>query len=115
MFLDDEEVRLAKRYADKIEILHHYDANEDIEKTREMSFLDSCRHEFYIDDVRVFLVKEGLKPEGCWTRISGLGDHFFKGILLNEPDQDFGYHEGEEITFFVRKTKDEKIVCISDM
>ena len=63
----------------------------------------------------MFLVKEGLNPEGCWARISGLGDHLFKGILLNEPDQDFGYHESEEITFFVRKTKDEKIVCISDM
>ena len=37
------------------------------------------------------------------------------GKLLNEPYQDFGYHEGDTIAFFVQKTEDDKIVCISDM
>lgn len=115
LFFADDDGKLAERYADKIEMLHHYDADEEVEKTREMSFLDECRHEEYIDDVTVFLVKEGLKPEGCWARIIGLGDHFFMATLLNEPDQDFGYHEGEKIAFFVQKTEDESIICISDM
>ena len=37
------------------------------------------------------------------------------GIFLNEPDQDFGYHEDEKIAFFVQETDDKKVVCISDM
>ena len=115
LFFADEDGKLAERYADKIEMLHHYDADEEVEKTREMSFLDECRHEECIDDVMVFLVKDGLKPEGCWARIIGLGDHFFMATLLNEPDQNFGYHQGEKIAFFVQKTEDERIICISDM
>ena len=115
LFFSDEDGKLAERYADKIEMLHHYDADEEVEKTREMAFLDECRHEECIDDIMVFLVKEGLKPEGCWARIIGLGDHFFMATLLNEPDQNFGYHQGEKIAFFVQKTEDERIICISDM
>ena len=70
---------------------------------------------YCIDDVLVYLTRDGLKPEGCWVRISGLGDHWIMGTLLNEPDQDFGYHEGEEIAFFVRERGDKSIICCSDM
>jgi hypothetical protein len=115
LFFADDDGALAKRYADKIDILHSYDANDEVEKTREMSFLDECRHEECIDDVMVYLIKNGRKPEGCWVRISGLGNHFFMGELLNEPDQDFGCHIGDRISFFAQKRKDEGIICISDM
>lgn len=114
-FFDDEDGTLAKRYADKLEMLHHYDASEEVEKTREMSFLDGSRHEYFVDDVLVYLMKDGLKPEGCWTRITGLGDHWIMGTLLNEPDQNFGYHEGETIAFFVQETDEKKVICYSDM
>ena len=75
-------------------MLKHYDVSEEIEKSREMVFLDGQRHEENVDDVLVYLMRDGLQPEGCWTRISGLGDHWLMGILLNEPGQDFGYHMG---------------------
>ncbi|NEW62320.1 hypothetical protein GMA11_07065 [Granulicatella sp. zg-ZJ] len=101
LFFADEDRSLANRYEDKIEMLHYYDADEEVEKTREMSFLDSCRHENYIDDILVYLCKEGNQPEGCWTRIIGLGDHFFMGILLNEPDQDFGYHVSKMLNYVI--------------
>jgi len=114
-FEPDEDGKLERRYADKIAITKEYAAEEDIEKSRAMSFLDGSRHESCIDDVLVYLMKDGNKPEGCWTRIIGLGDHFFMGTLLNEPDQDFGYHEGEKIAFFVRETEDKKVICYSDM
>ena len=114
-FFDDEDGILAKRYADKLEMLHHYDASEEVKKTRAMSFLDGSRHEYFIDDVLVYLMKDGLKPEGCWTRITGLGDHWIMGTLLNEPDQNFGYHEGETIAFFVQETDEKKVICYSDM
>ena len=114
-YFDDPDSNLQKRYSKKIELLHHYNADEEVEKTREMAFLDGCRDEGCIDDVLVYLMKDGLKPEGCWTRIIGLGDHFFMGTLLNEPDQDFGYHLGEKIAFFVQETEDKKIICYSNM
>ena len=114
-FFDDEDGTLAKRYADKLEMLHDYDASEEVEKTREMRLLDGSRHENFVDDVLVYLMKDGLKPEGCWTRITGLGDHWIMGTLLNEPDQNFGYHEGETIAFFVQETDEKKVICYSDM
>lgn len=114
-FEADEKGELAERYAEKIAVTKEYAAEEDIEKTRDMSFLDPSRDEVFVDDVLVYLLKEGNKPEGCWTRIVGLGDHFFIGVLLNEPDQDFGFHEGDRIAFCVQETEDKKVICVSDM
>ena len=114
-WFEDADNRLKSRYSEKIEMLKGYDVSEEIEKTRNMAFLDDSRDKFYIDDVMVYLTKKGLQPEGCWTRISGLGDHWFTGKLLNEPNQDFGYHLDETIGFFLQKTEDGKTICITDM
>ena len=114
-YFSDEDGSLKKRYAEKIAALDTYAVSEEIEKTREMGFLDSCRDATYPDDIMVRLIKDGLQPEGCWVRISGLGEHWFMGRLLNEPDQMFGYHEGEEIAFFVEETEDKQVFCYSDM
>ena len=105
----------AERYADKLEMLKTYDGDEQLEQTREMGFLDESRHPHYPDDVQVYLTKEGLNPELCWTRAFGVGDHFIMGVLLNEPNQNFGYHEGERIAFFVKETEDKHIICYTDM
>lgn len=112
---DDSDGMLQNKYADKIEILKDYEASEEVEETRKMEFLDKLRHEHYPDDVMVYLTREGLNPEGCWVRIIGLGDHFIMGTLLNEPDQDFGYHEGEKVAFFVQKQEDESVILYTDM
>lgn len=98
-----------------IEMVSHYDADEDVETSRKFDFLDEFRHELYPDDVLVLTVKEGLNPEGCWARIVGLGDKCIIGTLLNEPDQDFGYHEGDTIAFFLYEDNDGKKHLISDM
>ena len=91
--IDDE--GLLDRYARRISLLDNYAVAEDVEKSRTMVFLDSSRHETFIDDVMVYLVKDGFQPEGCWVRIIGLLDSNIMGKLLNEPDQDFGYHCGD--------------------
>ena len=106
---------LYNRNAEKLATVKEYDAPEDVEKTRELTFLDELRHKEYPDDVPVFLVKDGLQPEQCWVRMVGTEDHYIIGDLLNEPDQNFGYHKGERIGFGVQKTEDEKIICISVM
>ena len=114
-YFEDSNGSLKKRYEKKIEMTRSYDADEEVEKTREMTFLDESRAEDCIDDILVHLMKDGLEPEGCWTRIIGLGDHFFIGTLLNEPYQDFGYHYGDKIAFFAHETEDKKVICYSNM
>lgn len=103
------------RYAEKLDVLKAYEAGEEVEKTREMRFLDESRHLHYPDDVAVFLTRKGLQPERCWARIIGLGDHWIMATLLNEPNQNFGYHSGEKIAFFVQETEDKHVICYSDM
>lgn len=114
-YLPDKAGDLAEIHKEKLEMLKGYAVSEEVEKTRELAFLDDSRDKVYIDDVLVYLVRDGLKPEGCWTRITGTGDHWFMGTLLNEPDQDFGWHEGESISFFVKETDDHKVICFTDM
>ncbi len=114
-YFADEDGELKKRYAKKIKMLDHYLPDEEVLKTREMGFLDDSRHEYCIDDVLVYLTREGLKPEGCWVRICGLSEHSILGTLLNEPDQNFDYHMGEKIAFNVQKTEDDKYICYSNM
>lgn len=114
-FFDDKDGVLSKRYSKKLDILKYYAVSEEIEETRKMTFLDKSRHEYYPDDVMVYLTRQGLNPEGCWVRIIGLGDHFIMGTLLNEPDQDFDYHNGEKIAFFVQQQEDESIILYTDM
>ena len=111
----DEDGKMAETFAEKLEILKTYDASEDIEETRKMDFLDSCRDPYFIDDVMVRLMKDDLQPEDCWVRITGLGDHYFVGTLLNEPYQDYGRHEGETIAFCIHRTEEGEIFCYADM
>lgn len=96
-------------------ITEGYEQNEEIMNSRMMSFLDESRDPFCVDDVKVQLYKQGNQIEECWVRIEGLGDHHIIGKLLNEPYQEFGYHEGDRIAFFVQKTEDEKVICVCDM
>lgn len=114
-YFDDEDGKLYKRYADKVEMLKSYIAGDEVEESRNMHFLDELRSQEYPDDVLVYLLKDGNEPEGCWVRIEGLAEHQIVGTLLNEPDQDFDYHEGEKIAFYVHQTDDKEIVLFSNM
>ena len=114
-WFEDADDSIKERYSGKIKLLEGYNVSEEIEKTRGMAFLDESRDPHCIDDVLVYLTKEGLQPEGCWVRISGLGDHWIMGTLLNEPNQNFGYHLNETIAFFVQELENKKVICCSDM
>ncbi len=112
---DDEDGSLHEKYAEKINSLEEYAASEEVEKTREMSFLDDSRDKYHIDYVRVCLMKEGLELEPCWTKIVGLGEHWFIGRLLEEPKQNFGYSAREKIAFYVHDQEDKSVICYSNM
>lgn len=114
-YFEDQDGELYTRYSDKIDMLETYDVDEDIEESREMNFLDELRSPEYPDDVLVYLMKDGNQPEGCWVRIEGLGKHHIIGTLLNEPDQKFGYHEGEKVAFFAYQQEENKFILCSDM
>ena len=40
---------------------------------------------------------------------------YFIGTLLNEPDQNFGYHMGDTITFFLYGVDDDERALVSNM
>ena len=111
----DSNGALQARYADKISLVESCSTSEVMEKIRGMAFLDGLRDLYCIDDVRVLLIREGLQTESCWVRITGLQDAVFSGILLNEPYQDFGCHEGETIAFRAIETQDRQMVCLADL
>lgn len=115
VFVGDGDDPIKDRFKQNIERLSHYDVDEDVEISRSFDFLDEFRNERYPDDVLVLTVKKGLNLEGCWTRISGLTDKYILGTLLNEPNQDFGYHEGDTIAFFLYEDDEGKKYLISDM
>ncbi len=93
----------------------YYSVCESVKESRKMTFLDHLRNTEYPDDVLVYLLKDGNQIEGCWVRIESLVGEQFIGTLLNEPNQDFAYHEGEEIAFAIHQTEDEEIILFSNM
>ena len=81
-----------------------------------MAFLDACRSPEYPDDVLVYLIQDEKTIEGCWwVRIEGIVERHLKGILLNEPDQDFSRHKGDLIEFFVNQMEDGQIVLCAGL
>ncbi len=113
---EEPDPALFKEYAAKLEMLKAYEASEEIETTRTFGFLDDARHPEFIDDVMVYLEKGDLKPEPCWCRITGLGDKTIQAVLLNEPVQQFGVHNGEQISFRVQKIEQtNKYICRAEL
>ncbi|MDY3107520.1 MAG: hypothetical protein SOW38_04660, partial [Succinivibrio sp.] len=113
--IDDEDGELFDRYIGKLENLKVYIPSEDIEDTRLFAFLDDARNEFFIDDVKIHILKKGFDTEVCWGRLSGLGDKVIKAVILNEPKQDLGIHKGDEIAFQVAKESDNSNICICNL
>lgn len=114
--LDDKLTKCAHEwYREHIERLSDYDVGPEIEETRKMKFLDECRSPEYPDDVLVYLVPDEGKIEGGWVRIEGIVERHLKGILLNEPDQDFSCHKGDLIEFSVNQMEDGQIVLCAGL
>ena len=74
--------------------------SEEIEVMRDIDFIDSCRNKVFPDDLEIYLLKdETMHPEKCWVRGEYLDfdKKCFVCTLLNEPYQNYGCHEGDEI------------------
>ena len=115
MFFPDLEPRFQKKFAPRIAELKKYDASKELEETRELSFLDGVRSQQYPDDVKVILMKDGLKSEEVWVHMTNLGDHALIGKLLNQPYQDYGIDKGDSIEFNVKKDDEGNVICFKDL
>ena len=114
LYFADESGNLAKLFAARLDALKIYDASEEVEKTRELTFLDGSRILPHVDNIRVSLVKDGLDPEQCPVRMEGVGEGYIVGSLLDEPQQPFGYHKHDKIAFYVQQ-QDDRVVCFADL
>lgn len=88
-----------------------YQCREDTVEMRKLSFLDDLRSSDYPDDIRVILYQEGMQPEQVWIKCYTYTDKELFGLLLNEPHQDFGVHNGSIIGFAPLETENG-IICI---
>jgi len=106
-FIDYGKSHFYDKFKKKIDKLTVYDINDDILKSRALTFLDPFRHEDNFDDLKVILFKDECKLEGVWVKLEVLGKGAFMGTLLNEPTQDFGIHNGSPVSFFLNESTDK--------
>ncbi len=92
-----------------------YGVSDEITFTRSFDILDELRHSTFIDDIKVYLLKEGMDEEICWFRIEDLKENCFMGTLLNEPYEDFGIHEGDLLPFVLATDQNNQIACICNL
>ncbi len=109
----DQEDELREKHTRKIETIHRfYAAEPGVEKTRDLTVLDEFRYPDCPDDVQVLLLKDGIRPEACWVRLTSVKTRLFTGKLLNEPYADFGFHEGDEVKFVCAATRDGRKILV---
>ena len=81
---------------------------------RGIRMLDQFRHPQYPDDIRALIFKEGIEGvEQVWLRTCATNEDF--GILarlLNEPNADFGAHEGDILPIGFAEGEDG-LVCVA--
>lgn len=88
-----------------------YKCSEETEEMRKFTFLDPLRSPDYPDDIQVILYNKGMQPEQVWVKCYAYTDKELFGLLLNEPNQDFGVHSGSIIGFVPVKTEDG-LLCV---
>lgn len=81
---------------------------------RKITFLDQFRAKEWPDDIQAMLLSErDLQPEMVWMRLEALAeDGLILANLLNEPNQDFGVHEGDQLPIGFHEV-DSGIVCFA--
>lgn len=72
-----------------------YSCPEAAVKFRDVVGIDKSRHPQFPDDIVVFFIKDGYKPEGIWCRICGEKNGRICGAMMNKPYGDFGKKNGD--------------------
>ena len=115
LFFADTDGRIAADYAEKLLPLQTYAAPEAIEKTREISVLDPCRHPLFPDRVRVELRQEGVESETVWTLIDHAEEHRIVARLLSTPERMRGFVEGNTVGFYLDKDSAGHTLAVAEL
>lgn len=91
-----------------------YITTPEIKKMRDMKQFDHCRHPQFPDDLLVILSDAKQPREGLWFRPSNCDGMFVRGTLLNEPNGDFGYHSGDQISAFIFTLGEESFLVATN-
>jgi hypothetical protein len=75
----------------------HYHNDVKVLPTRNIKEIDHLRYNINPDDIRVLLRKEGLQIEQVWVRLTEIENGNLTGILLNEPNSDFGVNANDRV------------------
>jgi uncharacterized protein YegJ (DUF2314 family) len=91
-----------------------YFETEQLHEVRNRTDLDKFRATGFFDDVSVVLMSDDGEtiPEVVWVRLERQSEdgNSFYGILLNEPDADFGVHEGDALTVVLHDGEDGRFL-----
>ncbi len=88
-----------------------YKCSDEAEEMRKFTFLDPVRSTDYPDDIQVILYQKGMQPEQVWVKCYTYTDKELFGVLLNEPNQDFGIHNSSIIGFTPMETANG-LLCV---
>lgn len=105
---------LRMRFDDQIRALGNRNEVEYMRASRSMTFIDKLRDPRFIDDVPVELWRRDLEPETVMVRITDSDMDALIGQLRQEPEQNFGVHEGDEIRFAVFRNGQNRMACYKD-
>lgn len=90
----------------------YYTPSEAVLRLREEEFLDPIRHPLFPDDVQAYLVgPNGKGLEVVWLRLCDLNDGKVFAKLLNEPNNDWGIHEGDKLPLSLSKDDQDGLVA----
>ena len=90
-----------------------YHRDEKVLPTRNIKAIDHLRYIQNPDDISVLLRKDGLQVEQVWIRLSGIENGNLSGVLLNEPNSDFGVHMNDLVHVQVTtKGNDVYALCL---
>ena len=119
---DEERNRLS--LPDSPDWLRFYESPELNDVRRNVS-LDRCRAEGFFDDVFAIIPSKGIfstrsedetghNPEIVWVRLESYSDEedLFRGILLNQPNQDSGMNKNDVVTLSPIQSKGEMVLLV---
>ena len=89
----------------------HCNVTADVEKTRQLTTLDHLRSVERPDEVAVRLV-HGESVEEVTVRLEGVSEMQLYGKLVSEPEEDFGVHAGDSLSFYLVKNA-QGIMCLA--
>ena len=97
--ISDDDLKVHEKWVEKVNRLNTED-NKMLDQLRKDTEIDYLRDEIHPDDLYVVLGKEGQEAEDVVVRLQGGKETDCKGILLTEPEGDFGCHKGDTVSVF---------------